>query len=176
MKMAMESMEMDSGGTSPSRRRAGTETSVPRTWLRDGGGYVTFRGGRPISLGFSHLGEYIGGRAASEGPQGALPTWWRGQGWARATLWGGPLGTPPTSPLRLYIPPSPKTLTQSTIFHEEFRSRRHREDKFRGTEVSVPACRRDGELPSESISIDSIAIFIAVAVSHDEEGVVLPRG
>ena len=27
-----------------------------------------------------------------------------------------------------------------------------------------------------AISIDSTAIFIAVAVSHDEEGVVLPRG
>ena len=30
MKMAVVSMEMASGGTSPSRRRAGTETSVPR--------------------------------------------------------------------------------------------------------------------------------------------------
>ena len=30
MKMAVVSMEMPSGGTSPSRRRAGTETSVPR--------------------------------------------------------------------------------------------------------------------------------------------------
>ena len=27
-----------------------------------------------------------------------------------------------------------------------------------------------------AISIDSIAIFIAIVVSHDEEGVVLPRG
>ena len=30
MKMAVVSMEMPSGGTSPSRRRAGTETSVPQ--------------------------------------------------------------------------------------------------------------------------------------------------
>ena len=30
MEMAVVSMEMPSGGTSPSRRRAGTETSVPR--------------------------------------------------------------------------------------------------------------------------------------------------
>ena len=30
MKMAVVSMEMPSGGNSPSRRRAGTETSVPR--------------------------------------------------------------------------------------------------------------------------------------------------
>ena len=89
-------------------------------------------------------------RARPEEAQGLLPISRRGQEGGGATLWGGPLGTPPTSPLRLYIPPSPKTLTRSTIFHEEFRSRRHREDKFRGTEVSVPARRRDGELPPES--------------------------
>ena len=80
MKMAMESMEMDSGGTSPSRRRAGTETSVPRTWLRDGGGYVTFRGGRPIILGFSETEEYIGEGAMSVESRGAHPIGWRGQG------------------------------------------------------------------------------------------------
>ena len=88
---------MDSGGTSPSRRRAGTETSVPRTWLRDGGGYVTFRGGRPISLGFSHLGEYIGEGAESGDARGAHPIWRRGQGWGRAPLWCGRL----VAPLRL---------------------------------------------------------------------------
>jgi hypothetical protein len=57
-----------------------------------------------------------------------------------------------------------------------FRSAATTEDKFRGTEVSVPAPYRDGEVPLESISIDSTAISIANADSHDEEGVVLPRG
>ena len=90
MKMAMESMEMDSGGTSPSRRRAGTETSVPRTWLRDGGGYVTFRGGRPIVLGFSETKEYIGEEVASGEPGGGLPTPGRSSGPSRAALWGAP--------------------------------------------------------------------------------------
>ncbi|KAK1603106.1 hypothetical protein QYE76_037236 [Lolium multiflorum] len=45
MKMAVEmaavSMEKPSGGTSP-RRRAGAETPVPGSWLRDGGGSGTF--------------------------------------------------------------------------------------------------------------------------------------
>jgi hypothetical protein len=43
-------------------------------------------------------------------------------------------------------------------------------------EVSVLAPCRDGELPPGAISIDSTAIFIDVADSHDEDGVVLPRG
>ena len=84
------------------------------------------------------------------GPRGVHTIGGRGPPLGRATRWGPHLGTPPTSPLRLYMLPDVKTLKQSTIFHEEFRSRRHREDKFRGTEVSVPARRRDGELPPES--------------------------
>jgi hypothetical protein len=59
-------------------------------------------------------------------------------------------------------------------------------DEFRGTEVSVPAPCRDGEVPPEpspsvsiavfAISIDLTAISIVVAASYDEEGVVLPQG
>jgi hypothetical protein len=48
-------------------------------------------------LGFSHRGEYIGGRAASGGGLGGPTTWWRGQGLARATPWCGR----PLVPLRL---------------------------------------------------------------------------
>jgi hypothetical protein len=58
------------------------------------------------------------------------------------------------------------------------------EDKFLGTEVSIPAPYRDGEVPPEpspsisitvsAVSIDLTAISITVAVSYDEEGVVLP--
>ena len=58
---------------------------------------------------------------------------------------------------------------------ETFQSRRHREAKIWGTGVSVPARRRDGEVPPEGSSIDTTAIFITAAVSH-EEGVVLHRG
>ena len=38
MKMAMVSMEMASGGTSPSRQGAGTEILSPELEFRDGGG------------------------------------------------------------------------------------------------------------------------------------------
>jgi hypothetical protein len=72
------------------------------------------------------------------------------------------------------------------FFPEQFRSSVVVEDKFRGTEVSVLAPCRDGEVPPEpspsvsivvsAVSIDLTAISIAVAASDDEEGVVLPRG
>jgi hypothetical protein len=72
------------------------------------------------------------------------------------------------------------------FFSEQFRSSVAVEDKFWGTEVSVPAPCRDGEVPPEpspsvsiavsAISIDLTAISINLAVSYDEEGVVLPRG
>ena len=90
-----------SGGNSPSRRRAGTETSVPRTWLRDGGGYVTFRGGRPIVLGFSRRTEYIGERAEPGGGQVGHTLARRGQGVTRAWGWCGPARPPPGLPFWL---------------------------------------------------------------------------
>jgi hypothetical protein len=37
-------------------------------------------------LGFSHRGEYIGERAASEGGLAGLTPWWHGPGVGRATL------------------------------------------------------------------------------------------
>jgi hypothetical protein len=51
--------------------------------------YSMFRGNLIGALGFSRLGEYIGGRAASRGGPGGPTTWWRGQGLARATPWCG---------------------------------------------------------------------------------------
>jgi hypothetical protein len=63
--------------------------------------------------------------------------------------------------------------------------RRHRR-RIWGTKVSVLAPCRDTEVPPEpspsvsiavsAISIDLTAISINLAVSYDEEGVVLPRG
>jgi hypothetical protein len=71
-------------------------------------------------------------------------------------------------------------------FPEEFRSSATVEDKFWGTEVSVPAPCRDGEVPPEpspsvsiavsTVSIDLTAISTNLVVSYDKEGVVLPRG
>jgi hypothetical protein len=56
-----------------------------------------FRGKAIRPLGFSHRGEYIGERAASEGGPGRLTPWWRGQTLARAALGCGQ----PLAPLRL---------------------------------------------------------------------------
>jgi hypothetical protein len=71
-------------------------------------------------------------------------------------------------------------------FPEQFCSSAATADEFRGTEVSIPAPYRDGEVPPEpspsvsiavsAVSIDLTAIFINLAVSYDEEGVVHPRG
>jgi hypothetical protein len=95
------------------------------------------------------------------------------------------LGPPLTSPLRLYKASGQKTLKESTKFPEQFRSAAAVEAKFWGTEVSVPAPSWDGELPPEpspsvsiavsAVSIDLTAISINLAVSYDEEGVVLPQ-
>jgi hypothetical protein len=88
-------------------------------------------------------------------------------------------------PLHLYKASGRKTLEESVFFPEQFRSSAAIEDKFRGTEVSVPAPCRDGEVPPDpsqsvsiavsAISIDLTAISINLAVSYDEEGVVHPR-
>jgi hypothetical protein len=71
-------------------------------------------------------------------------------------------------------------------FPEEFCSSAAAVDKFWGTEVSIPVPCWDGEVPPEpspsvsiavsAISIDLTTISINLAVSYDEEGVVLPRG
>jgi hypothetical protein len=67
-----------------------------------------------------------------------------------------------------------KTLKEGASIHEKFCSAAAIEDQFWGIEVSIPAPGRG--IAPRAISIDSTAIFITVADSHDEEGVVLPRG
>jgi hypothetical protein len=89
-------------------------------------------------------------------------------------------------PLRLYKASGRKTLKESAIFQKEFRSSAAAVDEFQGTEVSVPAPFQDGEVPPEAspsvsiavstVSINLTTISINLAVSYDEEGVVLPRG
>jgi hypothetical protein len=61
--------------------------------------YNMFCGKLIGTLGFSHRGEYIGGRAVSGGGPGGPTTWWREPGAGRATIWcGWPLAL-----LRLYF-------------------------------------------------------------------------
>jgi hypothetical protein len=87
------------------------------------------------------------------------------------------------TPLRLYKASGRKTLKESAKFLGQFCSSVVATDEFWGTEVSVPAPCRDGEVPPEpspsvsiAVSIDFTAISINLVVSYDEEGVVLPRG
>ena len=54
---------------------------------------------------------------------------------------------------------------RSTKPTETFQSRRHREAKIWGTGVSVPARRRDGEVPPEGFSIDTAAISTAIFIT-----------
>jgi hypothetical protein len=89
-------------------------------------------------------------------------------------------------PLRLYKAIRQKILNQSVFFEKKSCSSAAATDEFWGTEVLVPAPCWDGEVPPEpspsvsiavtAISIDFTTISTNVAVSYDEEGVVLPRG
>jgi hypothetical protein len=118
-------------------------------------------------------------REPEGGPGAALTPGSHGLGPGRTPyVWGDP-GCPLTMPLRLYKALGRKTPGESAKFPEQFRSAAAVEAKFRGTEVSIPAPCRDGEVPPEpspSVSIAVTAISIKLAVSYDEEGVVLPRG
>src|SRR3954463_7461097 len=91
-----------------------------------------------------------GARRRLEGglPGGQTPPR-RGPTLARAWVASGPTRAPPTPPLRPYIPCFGKTPGTREKIHEKFRSRRHRRSKIQGTEVSVPAPCRDGEVPPE---------------------------
>jgi hypothetical protein len=67
----------------------------------------------------------------------------------RATLWCGAPRCPLASPFHLFNASDAKTLNQLASIHKKFHSATAIEDQFRGTEVSVPAPCRDGELPLE---------------------------
>ena len=93
MKMAVVSMEEPSGGTSPPRQRAGTETPVPQIlasrWRRLSKVSCTVDFFVPS---FQVDGLLIGEEAASEGRRGGDTIGWRGPHPGRAGLWsGGPV-------------------------------------------------------------------------------------
>ncbi|KAK1620672.1 hypothetical protein QYE76_026189 [Lolium multiflorum] len=67
-------------------------------------------------------------------------------GGARAALWCGPLGWPPTPPFGLLIGFDLKTHGRSRSRQKPSREPPHRETPSREPEVSVLALRRDGEL------------------------------
>jgi hypothetical protein len=95
--------------------------------------------------------------------------------------WSPPDDAP--SPIKSLPTENPKTIGEiSRKFHRSAAAT----DEFWGTEFSVLAPCQDGEVPPEpspsvsiavpTISIDLTAISINLAVSYDEEGVVLPQG
>jgi hypothetical protein len=127
------------------------------------------------------------GRSPKEsrrGPGGWHTMGWRGCPWPRHhQVWG------PVLPSDIALPPikglrreNPKKIG---ISPSKVPQRRRRRRPISRTQVSIPAPCQDGEVPrshlyrliaSTAVSIDFTAISIDIAVSHDEEGVVLPRG
>jgi hypothetical protein len=90
-----------------------------------------------------------GPKKSWRGARGNHTWWWRGWTAGRATLGCGAPGCPLTLPLCLYKASDAKTLNQLAFLLEKFCSTAAVEDQFRGTEVSVLAPCRDGELPPE---------------------------
>ena len=88
----------------------------------------------------------------------------------------GPSGTASRRLFRLYILSDTKTLKQSASVHETLRSAATIADKIRGTESLCSGTLPGRGIAPGAISIDSTAISITAADSHDEEGVVLSRG
>jgi hypothetical protein len=91
MKMAVESMEMAPGAIPRPGKVPKQRLLSPETCLRSRRRCETFPGWRLLPLGFSHRGQYIGGRARSVGTRGAHTIARHGQGWARAMAWCGRL-------------------------------------------------------------------------------------
>ena len=85
MKMVVVSMEMPSGGTSPSRRRAGTETSVPRIlasrwrWLRNFSRPVAYSFRVFVTEALYRRKGSLGGVLVEPDHRGARPPWPRRQ-------------------------------------------------------------------------------------------------
>jgi hypothetical protein len=104
--------------------------------------------------------------------------------WLRPPAVRSPWSTPDDAPFPIRSLPTENPKTIGKIFRTVPQLRR-RCRRISGTEVYVLAPCRDGEVPPEpspsvsivvsAISIDLTAISINLAVSYDEEGVVLPR-
>ena len=109
------------------------------------------------------------------GPQPPHATWarlglGRAQGWCRLLVYL--LATP----FGLYIAPEKITLSAWTTSPEKFQSSAAIQNPNSGDRSLCSGTLPGRGIAPGSISIDSTAIFIAIADSHDKEGVVLPRG
>jgi hypothetical protein len=97
----------------------------------------------------------------------------------RARGWCGPPGCPLTPPFRLFKASRSQNPRSISVFHTKVPQRRHCRRPILGDRTlcfgTLPG---RGSAPG-AVSIDSnafTAISINIAFSHDEEGVVLPRG
>ena len=115
-------------------------------------------------------------RRDGEEPRGGhtKPRRWPGQAAPRG---GGPTSCTASRRLFAYkLPPDLKLTEEPASIHEKFRRGRHRRKQVSGDRSLCSGTLPGRGIAPGAISIDSTAIFIAVADSHDEEGVVLPRG
>ena len=104
-------------------------------------------------------------------------TWaWRGQEHTGAQGWCRLLVHRLATPFGLYIASVVQTLKGSTISPEEFRSSAATKNPNSGDRSLCFGTLPGRGIAPGAISIDATAIFITVAASHDEEGVVLHRG
>ena len=94
----------------------------------------------------------------------------------RAVAWCGRLGHRLATPFGLYIAPDLKLTEGSTISPEKFQSSAAIQNPNSGDRSLCFGTLPGRGIAPGAISIDATAIFIAVAASHDEEGVVLHRG
>jgi hypothetical protein len=124
-------------------------------------------------------GEPEGGQGPTT-PGGGAPLPWSCQGWCGAT------GRPLTLPLLLYKAFQSQNPKSISIFPSKVLQCRHRWSPI-SRDISLCIGTLPGwgsalgavsidSIASTAVSIDFTAISINVAVSHDEEGVVLPQG
>jgi hypothetical protein len=85
-----------------------------------------------------------------------------------------PLVHPLTSPFGLYIHFVRKTLRYRSLFHETYCKPPPSSSRDREGPEALPGILSGWGIAPGAISIDSTAIFFAVADFHDEEGVALP--
>jgi hypothetical protein len=114
-------------------------------------------------------------RRVGGGPGGGHTIWWHAPPWPRhQVVWA------PGPPSDIALPPvyslqreNPKlsSLRRRKVLH-----RRHHQRPISGDRSLYSGTLPRWGIAPEAISIDSTTISIDVAVSHDEEGVVLPRG
>jgi hypothetical protein len=113
--------------------------------------------------------------AESKAETGGHATWWRGCTPGRATLWWGPwvpsdIAPPPIKSLQRE---NPKRIS---VYPDKVLQRRRRHRQSSGDRSLCFGTLPGREIAPRVISIDSTVIFIVIAISYDEEGVVLPRG